>query len=82
MELKLYNRLKHELLGDFAQRAERHEGHVRDFLQGLNLKPSSYNTYLARLSGFFSWCSEQGYIQHVPTAAIRQQCNGGDIDQE
>ena len=47
--------------------------HVRGFLDRLDLKPSSYNTYLARLSGFFSWCSEQGYVRSVPTSTIRQR---------
>ena len=49
------------------------ERHIHDFFNRLDLKPSSYNTYLARLSGFFSWCSEQGYVRHVPTSSIRQR---------
>ena len=49
------------------------ERHVRGFLDRLDLKPSSYNTYLARLSGFFSWCSEQGYVRNVASSSIRQR---------
>ncbi|MFB3130980.1 MAG: tyrosine-type recombinase/integrase [Rhodothermales bacterium] len=49
------------------------ERHVRGFLDRLDLKPSSYNTYLARLSGFFSWCSEQGHVRNVASSSIRQR---------
>ena len=49
------------------------ERHVRGFLDRLDLKPSSYNTYLARLSGFFSWCREQGYVRNVASSSIRQR---------
>ena len=47
--------------------------HVQAFLSSLDLAASSYNTYLARLSGFFSWCCEQGLKKQPPTARIKQR---------
>ncbi len=48
MELKLYNRLKKELLGEFAQRAERHD---RDYQQQVERFASSQHCGLPQPAG-------------------------------
>lgn len=48
--------------------------HVTDYLDDSELNSNaSYNTYLVRLSGFFSWCEQRGLIQSNPCRGLSQK---------
>lgn len=51
--------------------------HVEDFLAASDISGRSFNTYVARLSGFFSWAQRRGLIADNPASEIRRRREGG-----
>ncbi|GAB2024500.1 tyrosine-type recombinase/integrase [Lactovum odontotermitis] len=53
------------------QVAKVEKDHIKDYLTHLNVTPSSKKNYRSRLSLFFEFCEDEGYIQESPMYRVR-----------